>query len=214
MTTTPGSDRRKGLAFAGAVVVLAAVGVYLTMSPPSGGGSGPTREQAVAPSTAAAAPTRQPTQVASTPGAFDVYQYLPLSRQELGAAADFARRFTESYGTFQYGEDPAAFAGRLKAFATDDFGAQLTKAMTDPGLVSQNRADQVVSQGTAKVASIRDMSANMVVFVVDSVRQVTARSGGKTQSDQYAVTVVKVGTDWRIYDLEPADAGQDGDSSP
>jgi hypothetical protein len=152
--------------------------------------------------------------VAVTPGTFDVYRYLPLSRSELGAAADLARRFTASYGTFEYSEDPAAFATRLNAFSTAEFGAQLTRAMTDPAVVHQNKADRVVSQGSAQVDSIRDMTANMVVFVVGSVRHVIAQSGEKDQNDQYAVTVIKAGADWRVYDMEPAGAGQDGDTSP
>jgi hypothetical protein len=213
--TTQGTDRRKAFAFVGAVVVLAAVGVYLTMSPTSGGGD---RIEAVETARPSVAPSRLPSsvpsQVAVTPGAFDVYRYLPLSKGQIGAAADLARRFTASYGTFQYGEDPTAFAARLKAFATDEFGAQLTRAMTDPGLVDRNRADRVVSNGSAQVVSIRDMTASTVVFVVDSVCQVVSKAGQKNQNDEYAVTVVKVGADWRVYDLEFANAGQDGDTSP
>jgi hypothetical protein len=214
--TTQGTDRRKGLAFAGAVVVLAAVGVYLTMSPSSGGGDRTETVAEQAPATVASiqAPAPAPTQVAVTPGTFDVYRYLPLSRSELGAAADLARRFTAAYGTFEYSEDPAAFATRLNAFSTAEFGAQLTRAMTDPAVVQQNKADHVVSKGSAQVVSIRDMTANTVVFVVGSVRHVIARSGEKDQNDQYAVTVIKAAADWRVYDMEPAGAGQDGDTSP
>ncbi|GII53013.1 hypothetical protein Pth03_14020 [Planotetraspora thailandica] len=211
--TTQGTDRRKAFAFVGAVVVLAAVGVYLTMSPTSGGGR--TEAVATAPPTVAQSQTADPapSQVAVTPGAFDVYRYLPLSKGEIGAAADLARRFTASYGTFRYDEDPAAFADRLKGFSTDEFGAQLTRAMTDPGLVDDNQRDRMVSKGSAQIVSIRDMRASTVVFVVDSVCEVASKAGQKEQNEEYAVTVVKVGTDWRVYDLEFANAGQDGDTS-
>ncbi|GIH69244.1 hypothetical protein [Sphaerimonospora thailandensis] len=215
------SDRGKGLAFAVAVVVLAAVGLYLTMNPPtseSEGGDG--RTAAAEPAarspeaTGGAVRSPVPRQVATTPAVFDVYAYLPLSRQELGAAADLARRFTESYGTFRYDEEPAAFAGRLKAFATDEFAAQLTRAMTDPGLVERNRAGRVVSRASAEVKKIRDMTADQVVFVVGSVRHVTGDDGDKDENDRFAVTVIRAGSDWRVYDLELADAGQDGDTTP
>jgi hypothetical protein len=213
--TAQSSNRGKGLVFAAAVVVLAAVGIYLTMSPSGDGRTAGDEAGGAAVATAtASAPAPIPSQVATTPAAFDVYAYLPLSRQELGAAADLARRFTASYGTFQYGEDPVAFAKRLKGFATEEFGAQLTRAMTDPALVSQNRADQVVSRATAKVTTIRDMTANQVVFVVGSVRHVTDKNGERDKDDQYAVTVIKVGTDWRVYDMELASDGQDGDTAP
>lgn len=207
------SDRGKALAFAGAVAVLAAAGVYLTMSGPSEGGER-TREQSVVATAQATAATREPSPVATTPGAFDVYAYLPLSREELGAAADLARRFTEVYGTFAHGEDPAARAGRLTGFATEEFAGQLTRTVTDPAVADQNEADQVVSKGSAKVASIRDMTGSQVVFVVDSVRHVTDKNGRRDVPERFAVTVVKAGTDWRVYDLQLADAGQDGDTSP
>ncbi|MFG1824553.1 hypothetical protein ACGFIJ_18880 [Microbispora bryophytorum] len=211
------SDRGKGLAFAVAVVVLAAVGVYLTMSPPSSSSAGSdeqTREQSVVATPRATAAVREPSPVATTPGAFDVYAYLPLSKEEIGAAADLARRFTEAYGTFSPGEEPAARADRLKRFATDEFAGQLTRTVTDPAVVEQNETDQVTSKGSAKVTTIRDMTAAQVVFVVDSVRHVTDRTGQKDVPEQFAVTVIKAGTDWRVYDLQLADAGQDGDSSP
>lgn len=221
--STQSSDRGRGLAFAGVVVVLAAVGVYLTMFSPTSGttpdgdgrpppAAGEQATRTVPPQ--GGTPSPVPRQVATTPATFDVYAYLPLSRQELGAAADLARRFTESYGTFRYDEEPTVFAERLKAFATDEFAGQLTRAMTDPELARRNRADQVVSRATAKVKTIRDMTADQVVFVVDSVRHVTDKSGEKDEHDRYAVTTVKAGNDWRVYDLELADVGQDGDTMP
>ncbi|WP_433497961.1 hypothetical protein ACQP1K_24085 [Sphaerimonospora sp. CA-214678] len=219
--STQGHDRGKKLAFAGAVAVLAVVGVYLTMNPPTSGeaqgddGRTATGEHRSSQTAAAVAPRSPvPRQVAKTPATFDVYDYLPLTRQELGAAADLARRFTESYGTFRYDEEPAAFAGRLGAFTTEEFAAQLTRAMTDPALAERNRADQVVSRASARVQTIRDMTAGQVVFVVGSVRHVTDREGEKDESDRFAVTVVKAGSDWRVYDLGLADAGQDGDTAP
>ncbi|WP_067178705.1 hypothetical protein [Microtetraspora niveoalba] len=213
-----GRDGRRGLAFAGVVVVLAVVGVYLTSAGSSGDDDASRQRPSAAEPTGTrapgAVPTVIPSQVATTPAAFDIYSYLPLSKAELGAAADLARRFTESYGTFRHDEDPALFAKRLAGFATAEFGADLTRTTTSPALVNHNRSDAVVSRGTATVRSIRDMTANMVTLVVGSVRHVTAKSGEKEQRDEFAVTVVKVGSDWRVYDLQPADAGQDGDTSP
>ncbi len=216
-----GRDGRRGLAFAGIVVVLAVVGVYLTSAGPSGGDAsgqdpgGPTRATGQMPGRGPTTiPSRVPSQVATTPAAFDVYSYLPLSKAELGAAADLARRFTESYGTFKHDDDPEAFAKRLGGFSTVEFGADLTRTLTSPALVSHNRSDEIVSRCSATVRSIRDMTANMVTLVVGSVRQITAKSGDKEQRDEFAVTVIKVGSDWRVYDLQPADAGQDGDTSP
>ncbi|MBO3750808.1 hypothetical protein J5X84_32435 [Streptosporangiaceae bacterium NEAU-GS5] len=221
-------DSRRGLAFAGVVAVLAAVGVYLTMMP--GGDSrtetSPSKPAAAGqPSTAAdqtrdpAQPSQVPSQIAppqASPDArgFDVYSYLPVSREDLAAAADVARRFTASYATFRYDEDPVSYATRLKNFATAEFGDSLTRTVTAPALVQRNQVDQVVSAGSAKVKTIRDMSYDSVVFVVTATAHVSAKSGDTEQADDYAVTVSRDGAVWRVYDMEPADAGQDGDTTP
>src|SRR5262245_33273322 len=158
-------DSRRGLAFAGIVAVLAAVGVYLTMIP--GGGSStetsPSNPAAVGrPSSAADQPRAQPqpslapsqggvAEPAPDATGFDVYSYLPVSREDLAAAADVARRFTASYATYRYDEDPVSYATRLKNFTTAEFGESLTRTVTAPALVQRNQVDQVVSDGSAKV---------------------------------------------------------------
>jgi hypothetical protein len=103
---------RRGLVFAALVVMLAAVGIYLTM----GSGSGDEQQDPAEPAgvgrtvlgsqeqVSAAAP--RPSATASD-APFDVYSYLPMTKQELAAAADYAQRFTAEYGTFRYDEDPA-----------------------------------------------------------------------------------------------------------
>ncbi|WP_245657760.1 hypothetical protein [Herbidospora mongoliensis] len=209
--------RRKGL-FIAAVVVLAALGIYLTTL---GDGSGEVGESGEAGPTGSAAtrtvtapPVAVPSQVATTPSAdFDVYSYLPLSREQLGAAADLARRFTVAYGTYTY-NDPVGRADRLKAFTTVEFGDDLTRTVTSPAAVEHDTADQVVSKGAARLRSIRDMSADSVVVVVEGTQRITALSGAKDQVEEYAVTVVQVGADWRVYDLQLAGSGQDGDVTP
>ncbi|MEU6999498.1 hypothetical protein [Nonomuraea sp. NPDC046570] len=205
-------DRRR-VAFAAIVVVLAVVGLYLTMWP---GGDEPEEEaegagrtgQAVV--TAAAEPSRPLATASGAP--FDIYSYLPMSKQELAASADLAERFVAAYGTFSHAEDPAAYAARLMAFTTGDLAEVLTRTITSPGIVEANRADQVVSLGSAKMKEIRQVGKSSVVFVVTGTRQVTAKSGTSQKADEYAVTLTPVGADWRVFDLQPADEGQDGDA--
>ncbi|MEO3862951.1 hypothetical protein [Acrocarpospora sp. B8E8] len=209
-----GTDGRRRLVFVAVVVVLAALGIYLTML---GGGDGQNDPEAAptgrnAPS-GTAAPVL-PSQVASTPsGEFDVYNYLPLSRDELAAAADLARRFVGAYGTYTHA-DPVARVDRVRRFATVEFGEELTRSLTAPALTEHDAAEQTVSDGSAKVTLIRDLSVGSVVFVVDSVQHITSTAGERDQTDSYAVTVMKLGVDWRVYDMQPADAGQDGDTTP
>ncbi|GAA3111199.1 MULTISPECIES: hypothetical protein [Nonomuraea] len=201
---------RRGVAFAAVVVVIAAVGIYLTMWPDT-----PDQEQAEPP----AARTTGSAVVSSTPLAtasaapFDVYSYLPMSKEQLAAAADLAERFTAEYGTFRFDEDPAAYAARLKAYTTPELGNTLARTLTSAGTVEQNRNDQIVSTATASLKEIRQVEKNSIVFVVTATRQIAAQSGDKQASEEYAVTVSQSGSDWRIYDILPSTEGQEGDTS-
>jgi hypothetical protein len=199
---------RRGAAFAAIVVVIAAVGIYLTMWPDT---DTPAKS---------APPTSRPTNVAvasSTPLAtasnapFDVYDYLPMKKEQLAAAADLAQRFTAVYGTFRYDEDPAAYAGRLKAYTTPELGGILARTLTSAGAVEDNRNDEIVSTATARLKEIRQIEQNSIIFVISATRQVAAKSGDKLLTEEYAVTVSQIGTDWRIFDILPASDGQKGD---
>ncbi|MFB4279347.1 MULTISPECIES: hypothetical protein [unclassified Nonomuraea] len=199
---------RRGVAFAAIVVVIAAVGIYLTMWPDSSDQAEP-EPQAIR-TTASAIASSTPLATASA-APFDVYSYLPMQKEQLAAAADLAERFTAAYGTFRYDEDPAAYAGRLKVFATPELGNELTRTMTSAGTVEQNRNDQIVSTATARLKEIRQIEKSSVVFLIAGTRQVTARSGNKQVTEEYAVTVSQVVSDWRIYDIRPSTEGQEGD---
>ncbi|MFI6482743.1 hypothetical protein ACIBH1_32765 [Nonomuraea sp. NPDC050663] len=203
------ADRRV-LLFSGVVAVMVAVGVYLTVQGTSGpeepaaGRTGePTAVVAGGPSRPLATATDKP---------FEIYDYLPVAKDQLAAAADLAERFTAAYGTFRYDEDPAAYAARVKTFTTGGLGDVLTRTLTSPGTVERNRDDQVVSQGTGKLKGIRTVERNSVVFVINGTQQRTTKNGASAHADDYAVTVTRVGSDWRVFDLQPATEGQDGDA--
>ncbi|MFI6455264.1 hypothetical protein ACIBF6_27330 [Streptosporangium amethystogenes] len=214
---TEGGNRR-GVVFAVLVAVLAAVGVYLTMWPESGGGVENLTEPAGATRTVASGrePVAEPTRPAATASnaPFDVYSYLPMTKQELAAAADYAQRFTAEYGTFSYDEDPAVYGDRLKGYTTAEFSGVLLRTVTSPGTVEANRADEVVSVGAARVKEIRQINSASVVFVVVGTQNVTAKSGVNERTAEYAVTLIQVGAEWRVHDLQPADSGQEGDEQP
>ncbi|TYB62653.1 hypothetical protein FXF51_24760 [Nonomuraea sp. PA05] len=199
---------RRGVAFAAVVVVIAAVGIYLTMWPDSSDQAAPEPEASVATSSAVASSTPLATASAAP---FDVYAYLPMQKEQLAAAADLAERFTAAYGTFRYDEDPAAYAERLKAYTTPELAGTLTRTVTSAGFVEQNRNDQTVSTATAHLKEIRQVEKSSIVFVVTANRQVTAASGNKLATEEYAVTVSQLGADWRVYDILPSTEGQEGD---
>ncbi|MFC7102004.1 hypothetical protein ACFQQB_16995 [Nonomuraea rubra] len=196
------------MAFAAIVVVIAAVGIYLTMWPDSSDQAAREPEASIATSSAVVSSTPLATASAAP---FDIYAYLPMQKEQLAAAADLAERFTAAYGTFRYDEDPAAYAERLKVYTTPELAGTLTRTVTSAGFVEQNRADQTVSTATARLKEIRQVEKSSIVFVITASRQVTARSGNKLAAEEYAVTVSQLGADWRIYDILPSTEGQEGD---
>ncbi|MFF5206752.1 hypothetical protein [Streptosporangium sp. NPDC000396] len=210
---------RRGLVFAVLVVILAVVGIYLTMWPDSGDGqqtpADPVGVSRTAPGSQAQVSAEPPRALATASNApFDVYSYLPMTKQELAASADYAQRFTAAYGTFRYDEDPAAYGDRLRGYTTGEFADVLLRTLTSPGTVEANRAEEVVSVGTARVKEIRQIQNTSVVFVVTGSQKVTGKSGPTERTEDYAVTLIEVGADWRVHDLQPADSGQDGDDQP
>ncbi|MEV7012499.1 hypothetical protein [Streptosporangium sp. NPDC051022] len=205
---------RRGVVFAVLVALLALVGIYLTMWPSTGDEQTPEADPVgVSRTLSGTRPGGEPSRPAATASnaPFDVYSYLPMTKQELAASADYAQRFTAEYGTFSYNEQPSDYADRLRGYTTDEFAQVLLRTVTSPGTIQANTADQVISVGSAKVKEIRQIQQTSVVFVVTGTRSVTAKSGSKVTSDDYAVTLIEVGADWRVHDLQPADSGQDGD---
>ncbi|SEG98923.1 hypothetical protein SAMN05444920_112113 [Nonomuraea solani] len=201
---------RRGVAFAAIVVVIAAVGIYLTMWPDSSDQDESSPQAARV--TTSAVPSSTPLATASA-APFDVYSFLPMSKEQLAAAADLAERFTAAYGTFRYDEDPATYASRVKAYTTAELGNILTRTITSAGTVEQNRDDEIVSTATARLKEIRQIDKSSIVFLVTASRQVAAKSGPKQYNEEFAVTVSQSGADWRIYEILPSSDGQEGDPS-
>lgn len=207
------TDRQRKFLFIGLVVALAAIGIYLTL--PSDGGTTDQARQSGSPAPAAsAAPTSTPSGIDSTvtPEKFDIYRLLPFSQREFATAADMAQRFTATYGTYRFDEDPRVYVGRLSGMVTDQLRTEIVRSSSSPGLLDERRQQQVVAVSTATLDGIRDIEANSIIFLVTGKQHVT-KSGKKTDDNQqYAVTVSRDGGSWRVYAFEPADAGQAGDT--
>ncbi|MFI6391230.1 hypothetical protein ACIBHY_21735 [Nonomuraea sp. NPDC050547] len=202
------SGDKRGVVFVAIVAVVAAVGLYVTMWP----GDEDPAPAAVATGSAAPSVTVSSKPLATASDApFDIYDYLPMSRKQLAAAADLAERFTASYGSFRYDEDPAAYADRVKVFTTGELAGFLTKALTSPGTIEQNKTEQTVATATAKMKEIRQVGATSIIFVVTSTQKLSGRSGTSERAEDLAVTLTPVGNDWRVFDVQPAGDGQDGD---
>ncbi|WP_149260890.1 hypothetical protein [Actinomadura sp. K4S16] len=206
------TDRRRKLLFAGLVVLLAAVGVYLTVAAPSG--ESDDEAQARPSATVSPAPASPPPGIHSTvnPNDFDVYRLLPFSRQEFATAADLAQRFVAAYGTYRYDETPQAYVAQFAGLATEDLGQRLGQGMATPAMVEERRKEQFVAQGAASLDEVRDIENNSIIFLVTGRQQVTKNGRTSSDSKQYAVTVTRNGGSMKVYSFEPADAGQAGDT--
>jgi hypothetical protein len=210
------TDRQRKLAFAGIVVALAVLGVYLTLPGTKSGepAGGPTAGPTSTPAAAQAPPATSPPGISSTisPDGFDIYRLLPFSQRDFATAAGLAQRFTAAYGTYRYDEDQTAYAQRLRNLVTDQLLTELEQGVSAPGIVDERNRTQVVAVGSAVINSIRDIAADSVIFVVTGSQQLTKTDGHSEDSKRYAVTVTRDGSLWRVYAFEPADAGQAGDT--
>ncbi|GGM83485.1 hypothetical protein GCM10010106_32640 [Thermopolyspora flexuosa] len=213
-----GIDGRR-VVFAAVVAVLAALGVYLLVAPdPQDGEAGPAGTPAAGGGEGTAAPRASGSAAPSPPASvnpqeFDIYAYLPWSREQLAASADVARRFLAQYATHRHDEDPISYAERLKSFTTTELATSLTRTVTDPRRVEQERADQVVSEGTARIRQIRTFGENSITWVGTATERITAASGRREVVQEYAVTTIQVGEAWKVYDFNLAEAGQEGDAA-
>lgn len=208
------NDRRRKLLFAGLVVVLAAVGVYLTVASPDHGDDAPEARPSATPTAGPPGPESPPPgiQQAVNPGDFDIYRLLPFSRQEFATAADMAQRFVAAYETYRYDEPPETYLGRLSGLATEDLKQQLGRDAGTPGLLEERRREQVVAQGSAILDQVRNIEDNSVIFLVTGRQQLTKGGKKSSESKQYAVTVARDGGSLKVYSFQPADAGQAGDT--
>jgi hypothetical protein len=211
------TDRQRKFTFAGIVVVLAAVGVYLTLpatvvkTRPAG--ARPTSDAPAAPTGPTAPATAAPgIGSAVTPENFDIYRLLPYSQRDFASAADIAQRFTAAYGTYRFDEDPKAYVARLQGLVTGQLRAELERSASAPGLLEERQAGRTVAESTATLDGIRDIQANSVVYLLTGRQRLTKAGVASQENQQYAVTVSRDGGSWRVYAFEPADAGQAGDT--
>lgn len=198
---------RKKLLFAGLVAIFVIIGLAITWPEGDGRtGAAPSATPSVSSPSAAPVPT-----ASVDPSKFDIYKLLPFDKQQFVAAATTAQTFAAAYGTYRYDQNPQAYTNNLKSLATSDFGKTLTGA-SGGGVGGQDlKTNQVVSRGSATIASIRSFDDQSIIFVVNAHQDITSKKGADTQDDQYAVTVIENGGEWRVYDFQPASAGNAGD---
>jgi hypothetical protein len=209
MELSPGQQKA---VFAVVVVVLAGLGIWLLASPhgstqPSASGS---KSPSAAPSTpgqAAGSPSAAPAPVPTASGNINIYQWLPFSQQALGQAAAVTTEVTRAYNTFSYTETAAAYLAPMNGLITSQLSQTLKNGYTTLGVAQIRTSQKQVSTGTAAIDSIRTFGSGSITFVVTGTQKLTSTKGTSTNNNQYAVTVTGQGSSWRVYDIEPASAG-------
>jgi len=125
---------------------------------------------------------------------------MPVSPASLQSAAAVAARFAGMYETVPQG-GPGAWLARLRPIVTGQLYGALARAVATPGLMPRGTASALVTS-----EKIRVLAAESVIFTVTSAQPA---AGGPGLSS-LAVTVVRAGGGWLVYDVEPASAGDFG----
>lgn len=205
------NDRQRKLLFAGIVVALVVLGLWLIWPRPD---TKPVKRPSVAATSEVA-----PTQAAPAPGitttvapdTFDIYRLLPYTKTEFATAASVVQRFTASYGTYRFDEDAQSYLSRLRPLVNDSLFTDLTKAATTPGELEDRQNNQTVAVGSASLNSIDDIGDTSIIFLVTGVQQVTKNGTAAQESKQFRVTVQRDAASWKVFSFEPADVGQAGE---
>jgi hypothetical protein len=215
----PISGQRKAV-FVLVVLVLAGLGAYLLVpsvfgarpasragrsSPPGTGAGNPATSAPVA--AAPPVPTATATGGAAESGAPDIYQWLPFTRPELGAAASVVTKFGVEYGTFSYTENSARYVGVMRNLITPALSEQLARAYAAPGVAGPRVSDKQVATGKAAISALRAFGGSSLTFVVAISQQIAGSKGRSKVSGQYSVTVTGAGSSWLVSDIELASAG-------
>jgi hypothetical protein len=214
------SPAQRKIAFVLVVLVFAALGFALlrstTRSPARAGAAppapGPSAPAAPAPSASpsASAPAGAPGTGApppSGPAEPDIYQWLPFTQPELGAAARTVVSFADHYGTYSYTENAASYLAPMRSLITSQLGQLLAQAYSTPGVASMRVSRRQVSSGTAVISSLRAFGPSSLTFVVAITQRITGRQGSGQSTADYSVTASGGGTSWQVSDIELASVG-------
>ncbi|WP_198658973.1 hypothetical protein [Nocardiopsis sp. FIRDI 009] len=219
------SERAQRLVFIGLIVGLVAFGLYFTLGGLGGGGDDP-EEPSTAPEEARSAgngagggssldglSTVEPSPITTTDeDDVDVLTWFPFEEDELRAAGATAREFSEAYGTIDYSQSPEAYFGVMEELATDQYAEILSDSSRVGAFWEEMSEAEAVAEGRAEVDRIRTFGEDSITFVV-TAQSITET--GDAQFDEnlgeFAVTVVREGGTWRVFDFQPADVGQFGE---
>lgn len=221
----PLPERAQRAVFIGLIVVLVAFGLYLSFGGFGGGTEAEdldTASQEISQDQQAdtedssgpsALSTVEPSPIPITPDEdIDVLDWFPFSEAELQGAGATARAFAEAYGTIDYTESPEAYYASMEALATTEFAAVLSETSRVGAFWAEMSEAEAVAEGRAEVDSVRTFGSDSITFVV-TAQSITETGNAEFDEElgEFAITVVRGGGSWKVFDFQPADAGQFGE---
>ncbi|MFC7326784.1 hypothetical protein [Marinactinospora rubrisoli] len=212
----PLSDGAQRLVFGILVVALVALGIYLSVDG-FRGDEEPEQQPGQASGDTSAADPAQPDAAPPSPlptadaADMNVMDWFPFSEEEFRAAASVAQRFGAAYGTIDYTRSPETYYDSLAAFTTEDYARTVERSSGAGALWGEMAEQEAVAQGRANVESVRNFDAESIVFVVRTQSIVEGGDAADSDLGDFAVTMVRESGEWRVFDFQPADAGNLGD---
>ncbi|WP_285732425.1 hypothetical protein [Nocardiopsis sp. ATB16-24] len=221
----PLPERAQRAVFIGLIFVLVAFGLYLSFGGFGGGteaddldaASQETSQDQQAETEDSGGPsalsTVEPSPIPTTADEdVDVLDWFPFSEEELQDAGVTARAFAEAYGTIDYTESPETYYASMEALATTEFAAVLSETSRVGAFWAEMSEAEAVAEGRAEVDSVRTFGSDSITFVV-TAQSITETGNAEFDEElgEFAITVVRGGGSWRVFDFQPADAGQFGE---
>jgi hypothetical protein len=139
-----------------------------------------------------------------------------LSPGRISQAARLACVFTAAYTTHRYNQTPREYLQRLAPMMTPQLRPVIERTAADPAELNRRHRAQEVSVGRARAETIRTLGPDSITILITATTRVTTTYAARTEVAHYAVTLTTGSTagggGWLVYDIEPAAAGQAGDT--
>ncbi|WP_150245314.1 hypothetical protein [Nocardiopsis quinghaiensis] len=219
----PLPERAQRAVFIGLIIVLVAFGLYLSFgdfgqeaeedpeAAPSASEVSPGQEGAEGPGPDALS-TVEPSPIPTTAADdVSVLDWFPFTEEEFRTAGAAARTFAEAYGTIDYTQSPESYYTSMEGLATDEFAEVLSETSRVGAFWDQMSGAEAVAEGRATVDSVRTFGEDSITFVV-TAQSITETENAEFDEElgEFAVTVVRSGDSWQVFDFQPADVGQFG----
>ncbi|WP_309485848.1 hypothetical protein [Marinitenerispora sediminis] len=198
-------------------MALVALGIYLSVAGLRGEEEPEQQQGQASGDTAGSDEAQQPEPAAPSPipttdaADMSVMDWFPFSEEDFQAAATVAQRFGAAYGTIDYTQSPEAYYDSLAAFTTADYARTVEQSSGAGALWGEMAEQEAVAAGRANVESVRHFDDESIVFVVRTQSIVEGGDSAASDLGDFAVTMVRERGEWRVFDFQPAEAGNLGD---